>query len=68
MPSVGGGSSPLDTPQICSGCGESVPRNSRFGGTPALTAVWETHRDMNAALNIQKKGAGSASPVAQAIG
>ena len=51
---------PRYTSQDCSGCGERIPKklSQRWHSCPYCGC--EMHRDLNAALNIKKKGGGTA--------
>lgn len=51
---------PAYTSQVCSGCGERIPKalSQRWHSCPYCGL--EIHRDLNAALNIQRKGGGTA--------
>jgi putative transposase len=61
---------PCYTSQTCSGCGESVPKRLSIRWHSCPYCGLETHRDVNAALNIRKKGEDIAfvEPVARASG
>jgi putative transposase len=58
---------PAGTSQICSACGEAVPKklSQRWHSCPYCAS--EMHRDHNAARNIQKRGGGTAFGEALAI-
>jgi putative transposase len=51
---------PRYTSQLCSGCGESVPKRLSVRWHSCPYCGLEVHRDTNAAINIKKKGEGIA--------
>jgi putative transposase len=51
---------PAGTSQQCSGCGETVPKKLSVRWHSCPYCECSLHRDLNAALNIQKKGRGTA--------
>ena len=58
---------PAGTPQMCAQCGESVPKRLAVRWHSCPYCGCELHRDRNAALNILKKGGGTAFGEAQAL-
>ncbi len=51
---------PAGTSQMCAQCGETVPKRLAVRWHSCPYCGWELHRDQNAALNILKKGGGTA--------
>lgn len=58
---------PAGTSQTCSECGESVPKKLSVRRHSCPYCGCEMHRDHNAAVNILKKGGGTAFGEAQAL-
>jgi len=58
---------PAGTSQMCAQCGESVPKRLAVRWHSCPSCGCELHRDHNAALNILKRGGGTAVGEAQAL-
>jgi putative transposase len=58
---------PKDTSQLCAQCGEAVPKRLAVRWHSCPYCGCELHRDHNAALNILKRGGGTAFGEAQAL-
>ena len=59
---------PAGTSQVCAQCGESVPKRLAVRWHSCPYCGCELHRDHNAALNILKKGGGTAFGEALPLG